>query len=33
MAKGRETGDPWRELERLVVAIAQPRSAATLLAA
>jgi DNA polymerase-3 subunit delta len=33
MSKGRETGDPWRELERLLVAIAQPRSAAALLAA
>ncbi|WHZ18926.1 MAG: DNA polymerase III delta subunit [Rhodanobacteraceae bacterium] len=33
MAKGREIGDPWREMERLVVAIAQPRTAATLLAA
>lgn len=33
MAKGRETGDPWREFERLLVAIAQPRTAATLLAA
>ena len=33
MAKGREVGDPWREMERLVVAIAQPRAAATLLAA
>jgi len=40
MAKGREqdaggksTGDPWREMERLLVAIAQPRAAATLLAA
>lgn len=33
MAKGRETGDPWREMERLVVAIAQPRSAGVLLAA
>jgi len=33
MAKGREAGDPWREMERLVVAIAQPRAAATLLAA
>ncbi|MBN8737379.1 MAG: DNA polymerase III subunit delta [Xanthomonadales bacterium] len=33
MAKGRETGDPWRGMERLVVAIAQPRTAATLLAA
>ncbi|HKV65908.1 MAG TPA: DNA polymerase III subunit delta [Rhodanobacteraceae bacterium] len=33
MAKGRETGDPWREVERLLVAIAQPRSANVLLAA
>ncbi|HEX7368756.1 MAG TPA: DNA polymerase III subunit delta [Rhodanobacteraceae bacterium] len=33
MAKGRELGDPWREFERLLVAIAQPRAAATLLAA
>jgi DNA polymerase-3 subunit delta len=33
MAKGRETGDPWREMERLVVAIAQPRDAERLLAA
>jgi DNA polymerase-3 subunit delta len=33
MAKGRETGDPWREMERLLVAIAQPRSANVLLAA
>ena len=33
MAKGRETGNPWREMERLVVAIAQPRSADVLLAA
>jgi DNA polymerase-3 subunit delta len=33
MAKGREWGDPWREMERLLVAIAQPRSAAALLAA
>lgn len=33
MAKGRETGDPWRELERLLVSIARPRAAATLLAA
>ncbi len=30
MAKGRETGDPWQELERLLVAIAQPRAAAAL---
>lgn len=33
MSKGRETGDPWREMERLLVAIAQPRAADTLLAA
>jgi DNA polymerase-3 subunit delta len=33
MAKGREWGDPWREMERLLVAIAQPRSANVLLAA
>jgi DNA polymerase-3 subunit delta len=33
MAKGRETGDPWREMERLVVAIAQPRATDVLLAA
>jgi DNA polymerase-3 subunit delta len=33
MAKGREWGDPWREMERLLVAIAQPRAAAILLAA
>jgi hypothetical protein len=33
MAKGREWGDPWREMERLLVAIAQPRSAKVLLAA
>ncbi|TAN03884.1 MAG: DNA polymerase III subunit delta [Rhodanobacteraceae bacterium] len=33
MAKGRETGDPWREFERLLVAIAQPGSAGVLLAA
>jgi len=26
-------GDPWREMERLLVAIAQPRSANVLLAA
>lgn len=39
MAKGREVdesgksiGDPWRELERLLVAIAQPRAAAVLAA-
>ncbi|MGH8214805.1 MAG: DNA polymerase III subunit delta [Rhodanobacteraceae bacterium] len=33
MSKGRETGDPWREFERLLVAIAQPRAADVLLAA
>jgi DNA polymerase III subunit delta len=33
MAKGREIGDPWREIERLLVAIAQPRAADALLAA
>lgn len=33
MAKGRAIGDPWREMERLVVAIAQPRAADVLLAA
>ena len=32
-AVGKSMGDPWRELERLMVAIAQPRAAATLLAA
>src|SRR5579875_2567840 len=31
MAKGREAGDPWREMERLLVAIAQPRCAEVLL--
>lgn len=31
MAKGRPPGDPWRELERLVAAIAAPRRAAGLL--
>lgn len=30
MAKGREFGDPWREFERLLVAIAQPRAASVL---
>jgi len=30
MAKGREQGDPWQELERLLVAIAQPRAALVL---
>lgn len=30
MAKGREFGDPWREFERLLVAIAQPRAIAVL---
>lgn len=33
MAKGREAGDPWREMERLLAAIAQPRAARVLLAA
>jgi DNA polymerase-3 subunit delta len=33
MAKGRESGDPWREMERLLVAIARPRVADVLLAA
>lgn len=33
MSKGRQAGDPWREFERLLVAIAQPRAAAVLLAA
>jgi len=33
IAKGREWGDPWREMERLLVAIAQPRNANVLLAA
>lgn len=33
IAKGRETGDAWREMERLVVAIAQPRAADVMLAA
>ncbi|MGH8232895.1 MAG: DNA polymerase III subunit delta [Rhodanobacteraceae bacterium] len=33
MAKGRETGDAWRELERLLVAIARPGVADVLLAA
>jgi DNA polymerase-3 subunit delta len=33
MAKGREWGDPWREMERLLVAIARPHSANVLLAA
>ncbi|MGH8151719.1 MAG: DNA polymerase III subunit delta [Rhodanobacteraceae bacterium] len=32
MAKGRETGDPWREMERLLVAIAAPRTTEVLLA-
>jgi hypothetical protein len=32
-AEGKSMGDPWREMERLLVAIAQPRAAATLLAA
>ncbi len=30
MAKGREPGEPWREFERLLTALAQPRSAAAL---
>ncbi|WP_049623255.1 DNA polymerase III subunit delta [Frateuria defendens] len=30
MAKGREQGDPWLEAERLIAAIAEPRSAAAL---
>ncbi len=30
MAKGREAGDPWREAQRLVAAIAQPRMAGAL---
>lgn len=33
MTKGRADGDPWREMERLLVAIAAPRAAAVLLAA
>ena len=33
IAKGRESGDAWREMERLVVAIAQPRAADVMLAA
>jgi DNA polymerase-3 subunit delta len=32
MAKGRAEGDPWRALERLLLAIARPRAAAVLLA-
>lgn len=32
MAKGRATGDPWRALERLLLAIARPRAATVLLA-
>ncbi|TAN09030.1 MAG: DNA polymerase III subunit delta [Rhodanobacteraceae bacterium] len=32
-AKGRESGDPWRGLERLLVALAAPRTASVLLAA
>lgn len=32
MAKGRPPGDAWRELERLIAAIAKPRAAAELLA-
>ena len=31
MAKGRADGDVWRELERLIAAIAMPRRAASLL--
>lgn len=30
MAKGREIGDPWREAERLIAAIAEPRAAKAL---
>jgi DNA polymerase-3 subunit delta len=30
MAKGREGGDPWRELQRLIASIAEPRAAAVL---
>ena len=30
MVKGREAGDPWREFERLLLALMQPRSAAVL---
>ena len=30
MAKGRENGDPWREAERLIAAIAEPRAAKAL---
>ena len=30
MAKGRETGNPWQEAERLIAAIAEPRAAAAL---
>ncbi|MGH8173655.1 MAG: DNA polymerase III subunit delta [Rhodanobacteraceae bacterium] len=32
IAKGREDGDGWRELERLIAAIAKPRAAAELIA-
>jgi DNA polymerase-3 subunit delta len=32
MAKGRASGDAWRALERLLLAIARPRAAMTLLA-
>lgn len=32
-ASGKSMGDPWLELERLIVAIAQPRASATMLAA
>ena len=30
MVKGREAGEPWREFERLLLALMQPRSAAAL---
>ncbi|MDQ6647243.1 MAG: DNA polymerase III subunit delta [Pseudomonadota bacterium] len=30
MVKGRETGDPWQEAERLIAAIAEPRAAGSL---
>lgn len=30
MAKGRETGDPWREAQRLIASIAEPRASAAL---
>lgn len=32
-ASGKSIGDPWLEMERLIVAIAQPRAAATMMAA